>query len=201
MNNPEEVRYSALEQSYQQISDFSDQRNEFIKTSFKNILDSLMNPENKAWRVSFKNCTPTQLKRKFCCKKRILKCVDKDHPDYIESVLAETDLPSPQIVQFIEEYGKDIQSYMKKMASLAQKLVKIRNEILNLHQKGRVWSDYEEVEGVVYSKNDALTGIKMYNKFKSTKAFTPHYIWDIPLKTHNNNLYEDGEMTETPIDQ
>ena len=38
--------------------------------------------------------------------------------------------------------------------------------------------------------------MEMVNELKDTQYVNPHYLWDIPKKTHNKDMYDNGELTE-----
>ena len=47
-----------------------------------------------------------------------------------------------------------------------------------------------------YSRKDVESNCKYLAKFKDSEHIKPHNLWDIPKKTHNNEVYENGELTE-----
>ena len=74
-------------------------------------------------------------------------------------------------------------------------LIKLRNKLLN------TYSDLEKlIENsqfyLRYTREDVISFFELFGQIKDTKYFTFHYIWDIPKKTHNNEYYEEGELTE-----
>ena len=50
-NDPDKVRFTMIEESMEQISGFSDERLDFIKDSFRDILDNVGSPDTKALYV------------------------------------------------------------------------------------------------------------------------------------------------------
>mmetsp|Transcript_20062 Transcript_20062/g.17759 ORF Transcript_20062/g.17759 Transcript_20062/m.17759 type:complete len:82 (+) Transcript_20062:679-924(+) len=81
------------------------------------------------------------------------------------------------------------------MMHLIQDLVKIRNKILNTSNKLiRIYEESESFKN--YTKEDVLNLLEMIDSFRANGYLLPHYLWDIPLKNHSKEYYEDGEMSE-----
>ena len=63
---------------------------------------------------------------------------------------------------------------------------------------------YEDLKKVVvnskeyylYTREDLGNIFEMVHQLRNTDYVKPFYIWDIPKKTHNNDYYERGELTE-----
>mmetsp|Transcript_27183 Transcript_27183/g.24067 ORF Transcript_27183/g.24067 Transcript_27183/m.24067 type:complete len:130 (+) Transcript_27183:439-828(+) len=98
-------------------------------------------------------------------------------------------------LSFVKENGKTILKFTKKMSKLLQKVVKIRNKILNSYTDLKKQMESSTTH-YLYQKSDVVIILELMEKFKHTDYYKPHYLWDIPKKTHNNEYYEDGEMTD-----
>ena len=76
-----------------------------------------------------------------------------------------------------------------------QNLIKQRNAILNVYQEIR-----EVIEGAdfpfSFNKEDILMSDKLFKRFKQEGFLTHHNVWEIPVKTHSNEKYEGGELSE-----
>jgi len=94
-----------------------------------------------------------------------------------------------------ENYGTEFITVRKTIASYCQKLVKLRNQILmtlksndNLRQEAESYKYYE--------KSDFINCCAVINRIKTSKYGSLHHVWDIPTKTTESDVYQDGELTE-----
>ena len=78
---------------------------------------------------------------------------------------------------------------------LVNSFVSMRNQILNeMKSFEDNWNREEKISK--YTKDDFISVNNMAMRFKSTKHTNLFNLWSIPKKLHNNEIYEDNEMTE-----
>mmetsp|Transcript_21265 Transcript_21265/g.23670 ORF Transcript_21265/g.23670 Transcript_21265/m.23670 type:complete len:84 (+) Transcript_21265:613-864(+) len=77
-----------------------------------------------------------------------------------------------------------------------QKLVKTRNETLNVSLKWRnVYNNSDSFDS--YTKSDFKQQLELGDKVRKTEMFNSlHSLFDIPIKDHNEEFYKEGELTE-----
>ena len=61
-------------------------------------------------------------------------------------------------------------------------------EVKKFHEDNEVY--------LCYKKEDILTIWELTNRFKNSKYFDSHNLWDIPYKTTEADVYEDGQLSE-----
>ncbi|CAI2370501.1 unnamed protein product [Moneuplotes crassus] len=191
--DPTQVRYSELEQAGEQIYDYSEKRRKYLKNTFKEFLDNIMNTEMKTIAAACKNLSPSEAKRRSKPKKRAKKYLNKLDPSYPTDFLF-SDSFSLTASDFFESSGKKMLSYFKTMKQLIKKLVEVRNQIFNVQSKSKEFIESQEV--MTYTKEDVSNIFKLYFELKDSKLSTSHHLWDIPIKTHSKELYEEGELTD-----
>lgn len=97
-------------------------------------------------------------------------------------------------------------------------LVKLRNELFNQYNtmEELFWGNLVFLEVKFYkclkvtklsfclnldleealSKEGSVRYFNFMDKVKSSVSLTPHFLWNIPVKTHNNDEYCGGELSE-----
>ncbi|CAI2369960.1 unnamed protein product [Moneuplotes crassus] len=191
--DPTQVRYSEIEQAAEKICDYGDKRREYLKNTFKDFLDNIMNPEMKTIAAACKNLSLSEAKRRSKLKKRTRKYLKKlDAPNPTDFLFSGSF--RPKVSDFFENSGKKILRYFKSMKQLINKLVEIRNQIFNLQTESKEFLESPEI--MTYTKEDASSIFKLYFELKDTKMITSHHLWDIPIKEHSEEKYEEGELTE-----
>ncbi|CAI2376007.1 unnamed protein product [Moneuplotes crassus] len=194
-NNPEQVRYTELEQSLSRIHDWSDDRIEVVKKAFRDILDNITSLQTKCHQACNINMPINKFIQKQSSKKRLKKYYSKSsHLEPTQDFYAGIQY-SDNVVDFIKRNAKFCNNYMRQIKKIANTLVKQRNKLLNLYQDHRVVmedSDFNET----FSKEDFINAFKIVDKLQNTEFLKPHFLFNIPKKTHSNLKYEDGELTE-----
>jgi len=99
------------------------------------------------------------------------------------------------MIKSMKNDGKDFDKYHKTLTKCVNKLVKVRNEIFNAQAMVKEVVDNSE-EYNLYSKQDVVNSFEVINKLKNTDSIKNHNLWDIPIKTHTKDTYDNGEMTE-----
>ncbi|CAI2370395.1 unnamed protein product [Moneuplotes crassus] len=191
--DPTQVRYSEIEQVAEEICDYGEKRREYLKNTFKDFLDNIMNPEMKTIAAACKNLSLSEAKRRSKPKKRAKKFLNKLKPSYPTDFLFSDSFTLTES-DFFENSGKKFLSYFKAMKQLIKKLIETRNQIFNLQTESKEFIESPEV--MAYTKEDISNIFKLHSELKDTKMLTPHHLWDIPIKKHDRELYEKGELTE-----
>lgn len=71
-------------------------------------------------------------------------------------------------------------------------------------QRNKLFNCYNQVQELIevkaqdvrFDRGDIQNTFKLVEKLKGTEYLTPHYLYEIPKKTHTNKDYEEGELTE-----
>mmetsp|Transcript_1797 Transcript_1797/g.1586 ORF Transcript_1797/g.1586 Transcript_1797/m.1586 type:complete len:122 (+) Transcript_1797:505-870(+) len=104
---------------------------------------------------------------------------------------------SDSIVNFNKGNEKRYSKSRRIIKKLMKNLVKLRNQLLNTYlELKNCIEDSETVWYSFYQKSDIVNYCDLISRLKETKYFTPHYLWDIPVKDHEEEYYKDGELTE-----
>ena len=75
------------------------------------------------------------------------------------------------------------------------KLIEIRNEILNgITEIKKIFNSAAFYGN--YNKKDMTIMLQISHDLRNTEHMRIHSLWDIPKKTHNNEYYENGKLTE-----
>ena len=75
------------------------------------------------------------------------------------------------------------------------KLVEIRNNVLNAITRMKKIFNSSTYYGR-YGKKDVGIIMGMADELRKTNQLSIHNLWRIPKKTHDNDYYEGGEITE-----
>ncbi|CAI2375074.1 unnamed protein product [Moneuplotes crassus] len=194
-NNPDEVRFSTIEQAHEPVYDWSDERVQFIKKLFKDIIDNLLGLQSKCYHSAIKEFPINKLIKMQKNKKRQKKYFDKaQEPKTPKDLNIQIQL-SDKVLEMINNSSKFFNTYIKQTRKIAQTLIIQRNKLLNLYQ------DYKlsiEKSGYLswYTKTDFINSFKLVDYLQHTKFVQPHFLYNIPAKTHSNLKYEQGELTE-----
>jgi len=81
------------------------------------------------------------------------------------------------------------------LTSIIKQLIKLRNQYLNIQKElGQRFEESETFNG--YTKKDIVNMYELVNDLEKSGDFNIHDLWHIPKKTHDNEEYENGELTE-----
>ena len=85
--------------------------------------------------------------------------------------------------------------WFSKLKHAVQKLIEWRNTILNYYE---FRSNEQNISDnfLKYTKQDAINSMEAIKRIRENGFLNPHYIWEIPKKTHKNQYYDKGELTE-----
>ncbi|CAI2375446.1 unnamed protein product [Moneuplotes crassus] len=194
-NNPDEVRFSTLEQAYEPVYDWSEQRARLIKKLFQDILDNILGLQSKCFHSAVKEFPLYRFMKKQRKKKRQKKYFDKSKEPQIPQDLDMKIHYSDKFLEMVNENSKPFNTYVKEVRKVAQTLIIQRNKLLNLYQYFKEAMDKTQFLSW-YTKADYSNTFKLVNYLQDTKFVQPHFLYDIPKKTHSNSKYEGGELTE-----
>mmetsp|Transcript_17109 Transcript_17109/g.15073 ORF Transcript_17109/g.15073 Transcript_17109/m.15073 type:complete len:298 (+) Transcript_17109:9-902(+) len=191
--DPDEVRYSTLEQANEHITDFSDDRVDYLKTAFKSIIENVVNLETKCYQTCHKNLHVSEWLKRNKCKKRHTKYIEKEVQTPEEMYLDYRF--SEGIHEFVRKDGRKMTCYRKRIQKLVQKLVQVRNQIFNVYSEMKITVE-NSTSAKSYNKSDVGNMCELMDRLKEGDFLNPHYVWNIPKKNHTKEFYEDGELTE-----
>ncbi|CAI2376552.1 unnamed protein product [Moneuplotes crassus] len=194
-SNPDEVRFSMIEQTFEHVYDWSDDRISFIKKCFKDILDNMLSLETKCYQTCLKNFPLSSFVKNQRNKRRHKKYFQKSTDNLTPKEISTNIQLRDEVIDFVDKNSKYFHNWMKQARKIAKELIILRNNLLNSYQ-----SQKKVFESSGYSnwfkKSDLINTLKLVDQLKNTKFLTPHYLYNIPPKTHSNPKYEEGELTE-----
>ncbi|CAI2370644.1 unnamed protein product [Moneuplotes crassus] len=199
IKNPEQARYSQLEQGWDHITDYSDERINYIKDLFKKILDNMVNLESKCTIACLKNNKPSEILRKARTPNKRDKYSAKSTQGDLKSIdIGDIFYKGPfsqGFINFLTKDGKKLLPIYKTISKLAKKLTCLRNELLNAYCDFK--TIYEESKDHLnYNKQDIANLYKALQKIQEMKLLTNERVYGIPVKKHKRKKYSEGEMTE-----
>ncbi|CAI2374603.1 unnamed protein product [Moneuplotes crassus] len=190
---PGEVRFTMLDNVIMRVSDWSDLRVDYIKRAFSKIIENVVSNLGKSLHISYKKLSVSNWLRKNKAKKRHFKYFDKK----VESA---TDIYleykfSDNHSNFMEEKGNMLLKEYKKIQKIVHKLVQLRNKLLNTYKEIEKIASNTELH-MSFEKEDITSKCEICERLNGISFLKPHRVWDIPFKTHNNERYEDAELSE-----
>lgn len=186
------VRHTMIHQAYEKVMEWSPERISLLKSLFSKILDNILSVDARLFHSSFKGMTVKEFVKKQRSKKRNMKYAKKYNSakDYfLEYQFSET------MVNIMEKQSAEYLKCLKNIQKIAQKLVKLRNETIN------VWKQmYDMSKGsdcaVSFAKTDMINMGELMDRLKKTEFLKPNISFDIPKKDHDRETYDAGEMTD-----
>mmetsp|Transcript_374 Transcript_374/g.349 ORF Transcript_374/g.349 Transcript_374/m.349 type:complete len:216 (-) Transcript_374:19-666(-) len=192
-DNPKEVRFTTIELASEHSSDWSQDRINFLKKNFKNIIDNIVSLETKCFIGCFKDVKMQDLAKKMKNKKRRYKYQNKKIEE-LRNSLFEGDW-SEALLKGMDKYANIIDKKYKIIRKIVQTLVKLRNQLFNTYQElKKAVESSEEFQN--YEKKDIVSLFEFINKVRDTEYVQNHNLWVIPKKDHNNKTYNSGELSE-----
>ncbi|CAI2375771.1 unnamed protein product [Moneuplotes crassus] len=193
--NPEEVRFSTWEQTREKVANYSDERIDYLKKRFNDILDNMLNLHSKTYQALNRKITIKNYLKKTKIKKRYKKGLDKtsELPDP-EDVYLDCQF-STENLEFVKRNQDYLMKYMKQIKKIAQSLVVLRNKLLNIYSEEKRMYHNPEFN-YDYKKSDLASKFKVIATLKHSCLLSPHYIFDIPKKIHSGSTYQEGELTD-----
>ncbi|CAI2374465.1 unnamed protein product [Moneuplotes crassus] len=198
LENPDEVRYTTLEQAYEHIEDYSDDRFIYIDRQFRNIINNIVGIETKIYQACLKNLKLSEIKRRMKTKKRHSKYFVKKE-FRLDQIMFDEEWSKP-LMEVMEKYGEELQNFGKTIKSLVKKLVQVRNKLFNTYIS-MAEIDEKIYDTADYHKQDVKGLFEIYNLIKDTKYMTPHYLWDIPKRPDSELAYKDFELSSSEDDE
>mmetsp|Transcript_2894 Transcript_2894/g.2395 ORF Transcript_2894/g.2395 Transcript_2894/m.2395 type:complete len:219 (+) Transcript_2894:28-684(+) len=128
ISDPEKIRLSMLEQSLEEISEWSDSRIGIIKELFKKIIDNICPEATKIWHSFIKNTTVETFKKKNSTKKRHRKYINKDMS--VQDIFYEEQF-SNGLVKVFHQHWNQFNTTNSKFQEIIHDIVKVRNKLLN----------------------------------------------------------------------
>ncbi|CAI2376861.1 unnamed protein product [Moneuplotes crassus] len=193
--NPEEVRYTELEQVTENICEWSPLRIDYIKTCFKKILDSMVCLSSRSYYACNSVLPFSGWSDNSNLRKRRKKYFSKSPAHLsLEHTLSSLKFSSHSKSSF-SKFHKPLKQFHKKFKKIAQCLVKQRNKLFNLYQDIK---DFEEKSSFCdeYTKTDVVNDFVVIEKIKDTTLVQNHGFYNISKKDHLDDRYQDAELTE-----
>ncbi|CAI2372863.1 unnamed protein product [Moneuplotes crassus] len=190
--NPDEIRFSTLEQTSEHTADYSNERIDFIKKAFRDIISNVASLQTKTLQSCHKNMHVSEWIKK-CKAKRNQKYTYKTATTP-EDIFLEHRF-SEGVQNFLEKDGRSLATCRRKIQRIVQKLIEARNQLFNIYNEMK--KIYEKSTSFAqYKKSDISQTSELIEKLQNQNFLTPHFLWSIPKKTHDEDVYRDGELTE-----
>lgn len=125
-NHPEKVRFSMLGQARDAISPSCEDRINYLKEQFNNILDNLVPTEVIVSYILFDKVTIDKFIK--IQKRNQHKFYEFSKDPYLK--IASKFKYSDSLLEFLENNGKEVSQRQNKVRRLARKLIYLRNNIL-----------------------------------------------------------------------
>ena len=196
-DNPDQVRFSMIEQTNDTMGSYGSYRIQLIKDWFKLIIENIIDDRMKAV-IAWINNLPLS---KFCNMMKPSKSGKDKNKRF--KISEETEIIRlAGDIQFSEEMSEEwvngskfFKKEISKLSDMMNGLVKMRNNILNhLRFLQDYWNRNEE--GSKYTKSDFISISTFANRFKNTKYTNLFNLWNIPRKSDSSWVYIDNEMTD-----
>ncbi|CAI2374315.1 unnamed protein product [Moneuplotes crassus] len=193
-NDPSSKNYSMIDKVSQDIRDASEDRINFIKEQFNNILSNMLSLPTRCYASIFKSmsvkeydmyCSSKKRKKKYFSKK-----IESAKDIFTQYTFSES------LSKYMIHYSSSAVKMYKRVEAIAQELILQRNKLFNLVYEMQELVDSNSELPVGYEKEDAAKFADMFAKIKEHKLIGHHYLWEIPKKTHDNKRYDGGELTD-----
>ncbi|CAI2371153.1 unnamed protein product [Moneuplotes crassus] len=195
LEDPDQVRYSTIEHAVEHVYEFSDDRIDYIKSLFNKILDNMISHGTKCFSVCHNVVPIKKWDVNIGLKKRGRKYFDKaSETDIIQNAFKNIAF-TEQAKQTFTTFNKIMTSQNRKAKKIAQNLIKLRNNLLNLYQDMKA-TVVTSSQSNWYKKQDMYNHFQLIQRISSTGLITNHKVYDIPKKEHKEEKYQDGELTE-----
>mmetsp|Transcript_16754 Transcript_16754/g.18628 ORF Transcript_16754/g.18628 Transcript_16754/m.18628 type:complete len:134 (+) Transcript_16754:407-808(+) len=102
---------------------------------------------------------------------------------------------SSGVIDVTEKLNGNMLENLINLKQTTQKLIEIRNSILNFYTKSKQEVTKSE-DYLQYTKEDMIKIREAAKRIEEHGFLNNHYIWDIPKKSDEKELYEGGEMSE-----
>jgi len=156
-------------------------------------MENLVCRETKCFHAIFKETKKWEIVRRLKTKKRISKYQDKKEGNLRELYFKKE--WSEDFNKFIIEEKDRVWNFNKLIGSSVRQLIKIRNQIINATIELQTVMD-DSPFYTSYTKKDMANMLELVDDLKGTSYWSPHFLWDVPNKTHDNELYEEGELSD-----
>ncbi|CAI2376369.1 unnamed protein product [Moneuplotes crassus] len=192
--NPEKVRYSEIEQTIENICDWSDNRIDYIKSLFNKILENMIGIGSKCYYAGhkafpIKNWYVDEKLRKE--ERNILRKHLRRRKSKVSLLTFRLLI---DLKKFAKNLTKTLAASIENTNKIAQSLIKQRNALLNHYQEIKTF--ISTLDRSSYTKQDILNDLHIINCIKTTNLTSPHNLYQIPVKSHSCSKYEAGELTE-----
>ncbi|CAI2376510.1 unnamed protein product [Moneuplotes crassus] len=192
--NPEKVRYSEIEQTIENICDWSDNRIDYIKSLFNKILENMIGIGSKCYYAGHKAFPIKNWYVDEKLRKRGKKYFEKaSDTEEIKSIFTDIQI-TDCFKEICQKFDKNLSHFHQKYKKIAQSLIKQRNALLNHYQDIKTF--ISTLDRSSYTKQDILNDLHIINCIKTTNLTSPHNLYQIPVKSHSCSKYEAGEFTE-----
>ena len=192
-NQPEKVRFSMLEQAREGHGGFWEDRVNYLKEQFNNILDSLVPLEVTFCYLLFDKITIDKFVK--LQKRKQHKFHEGSKDPYIEAVskFKYSDI----LIEYMEKQGKNILHRHNQVRKWARKLINVRNNLLK-SLKGL--DDEAEFRNQNFEypleKGDHITQVKATEYFFDKVKPSRWDIWKLKKKPSDKELASDCELSE-----
>ncbi|CAI2375160.1 unnamed protein product [Moneuplotes crassus] len=195
---PEEVRFSMIEQSVEEVRDCSEIRINYIKQCFSNIINNIASVGSKAFSAIFNEMKVKDYAQCLQAKKRKRKYFEKE-VETAKDIFLAYEFSEITTKNFLEYKNKTYRN-CKKLKNMVHQIARVRNELLNCYKE--IQKDFHDAEAKgdnEYTKEDVSTCLQIWNRMKEKGLLSAHNVWEIPYNTKTNeaDFYEGAELTDT----
>ncbi|CAI2374273.1 unnamed protein product [Moneuplotes crassus] len=192
--DPSSIRYSMIDKVAQDMRDASEDRINFIKEQFNNILSNMLSLPTRCNVSIFKSMSVKEYDM-YCSNKKRKKKYFSKKIESAKDIFTQYTFSEP-LSKYMIYYSSFAVKIFGRFESVAQELVLQRNKLFNLINEMQDLIDSNTELPVSYEKEDIAKIADMCAKIKEHKLISPHVLWDIPKKIHENKKYEGGELTD-----
>jgi len=192
-NQPEKVRFSMIEQARDARGAAWDDRINYLKEQFNNILDNLVPIEVVLSYLVFDKITMDKFIK--IQKRKQHKFHESSQDPYIE--VASKFKYSDALIRFLEVNGKEVIQRHNKVRKWARKLINVRNNLLkSLSELGG--DRYIRKENFEYplEKGDHIVQVKATEYFFKKIETNRWDIWKVNKKPSDKEFASDYELSE-----
>ena len=195
---PEKVKFTLMDQTYQNLGPFSNSRVKLIKTLFRLILENVISLDTKVVIMNFKYLSHTEWQRRVevSRKGKRYNFAKNDHEPHkvFMDIFKELD-SSETSVKCWSAVAKKYRKLISNFKTQMNKFVAVRNKILTYLNQIHHFHDGTDTY-MALNKKDHLLLTEKYKQVKDHPMLNIFDMFDIKRKPANKDSNEDAELTE-----
>eukprot|EP00343_Euplotes_focardii_P007131 CAMPEP_0205825366 /NCGR_PEP_ID=MMETSP0206-20130828/24946_1 /ASSEMBLY_ACC=CAM_ASM_000279 /TAXON_ID=36767 /ORGANISM="Euplotes focardii, Strain TN1" /LENGTH=196 /DNA_ID=CAMNT_0053124361 /DNA_START=300 /DNA_END=890 /DNA_ORIENTATION=+ len=192
--DPNQVRFTQIDMAETKLSEWSPHRINVIKEAFKDIIDYCLTKENKGYIAAFKKMKYSEFLRRINKKNTLKSRLNELEEINPENVILNLKF-SDGVIDYLNTSGGKNLKVLKNYGKIIRRLISIRNEIISSAYKLEELHDEGKLD-LVYQKEDFVSMCELVQKLDGTKYADPHFIWNIPVRDKDTDIYNNCELSE-----